>query len=113
MDDSGKRWTVQDRDGNPIYLTEERWGHIVANHPEVEPYEDQLRTTIQRGKRRQEPLNQRKYRYAMSFRDLPESFNHIVVIVLFGFVVDVHGESQPNNWVATAFLKHIRIQDRQ
>jgi len=26
---SGKRWTVYDRDGNPIYLTEERWEHIV------------------------------------------------------------------------------------
>lgn len=31
MADSGKRWTVQDRDGNSIYLTEERWRHIHIN----------------------------------------------------------------------------------
>lgn len=32
-----KRWTVRDRYGNDIYLTQERWGHIVQplNHPEM------------------------------------------------------------------------------
>ncbi len=37
MADSGKRWIVQDREGNSIYLTEERWGHIIDadNHPEM------------------------------------------------------------------------------
>jgi hypothetical protein len=31
------RWTVQDRYGNSIYLTQERWEHIVqsVNHPEM------------------------------------------------------------------------------
>ncbi len=28
MSSSGKRWTVQDRYGNSIYLTRERWEHI-------------------------------------------------------------------------------------
>jgi hypothetical protein len=34
MAGSGKRWTIQDREGNPIYLTEERWRHITGarNH---------------------------------------------------------------------------------
>jgi hypothetical protein len=36
MNDS-RRWIVTDREGNPIYLTEERWQHIIAldNHPEM------------------------------------------------------------------------------
>lgn len=108
MTDSGKRWTIQDREGNVIYLTEERWSHIIENHPEIESFEQEIKVTLQRGKRRQEPLNQRKYRYVMPFSDLPEDYTHIVAIVLFGVVVDIHGEAASNNWVATAFMKHIR-----
>lgn len=29
----GRRWTVTDARGNPIYLTEERWEHICIQHP--------------------------------------------------------------------------------
>ena len=49
MESSGKRWTVQDREGNPIYLTAERWQHNTEgnNHPEMADYEDHLKTTIQ------------------------------------------------------------------
>lgn len=108
MTDSGKRWTIQDREGNAIYLTEERWSHIIENHPEIESYEPEVKVALARGRRRQEPLNQRKYRYVMPFSDLPEDYTHIVVIALFGVVVDIHGESASNNWVATAFMKHIR-----
>jgi hypothetical protein len=58
MASAGKRWTVQDRDGNPIYLPEERWQHIVEanNHPEMADYEDHLKTTIQQGRRRQDSI---------------------------------------------------------
>ncbi len=39
---NGKLWTQRDRFGNEIYLTEERWAHIIDldNHPEVEPFFD-------------------------------------------------------------------------
>lgn len=112
MADSGKRWIVQDREGNSIYLSEERWRHIIdaANHPEMTEHEDHLKTAIQKGRRRQEPLNPRKYRYAHSFDDLPEDFNHAVAIALFGLDIDENGETVPNNFVATAFLKHIRLK---
>ena len=115
MANLGKRWTVQDREGNPIYLTEERWRHITdaGNHPEMTEYEDHLKTTIQKGRRKQEPLNPRKYRYAREFDDLPDDFNHVVAIALFGFDVDEGGEASPNNFVATAFLKHIRRKGDQ
>jgi hypothetical protein len=112
MANSGKRWTVHDRDGNPVYLTEERWRHITnaENHPEMADYEDHLKTTLQKGQRRQEPLNPRKHRYSHPFDDLAEDFNHIVAIALFGFDVNEQGETIPNNFVATAFLKHIRLK---
>jgi len=106
---SGKRWTVYDRDGNPIYLTEERWTHIVDpdNHPEVGDFEDLVMAALRQGRRRQEPLNPRKYRYALASPDLPLEFTHVVVIVVFGFAVDTLGRSTPNHYVATAFFKHI------
>ena len=112
MAKSGKRWIVQDREGNSIYLTEERWQHIIdpENHPEMTEYENHLKTTIQKGQRRQEPLNPRKYRYSYPFDDLPEGFNHAVAITLFGLDVDEPGEIISNNFVATAFLKHIRLK---
>jgi hypothetical protein len=110
MASSGKRWTMQDRDGNLIYLTEERWQHIIAvdNHPEMADYEEHLQTIIQQGRRRQEPLNPRKYRYVGSFDDLPAGFNHLVGIVLFGLDVTAQGKMVPHNFIATAFLTHIR-----
>ena len=108
----GKRWTVYDRDGNPIYLTHERWRHIVDdnNHSELLAYEEHLKLTLRKGRRRQEPLNPRKYRYTYPFDDLEADANHIVVIVLFGYDVDEQGETLPNNFVATAFFKHIRLK---
>lgn len=40
----GKRWTVHNHYGNDIYLTNERWKHIVEpiNHPEMSAYEEHL-----------------------------------------------------------------------
>ena len=79
-----------------------------TNHPELADYEDHLKATIQQGRRRQEPLNPRKYRYVRPFDDLPVGFNHVVGIVLFGFDVNAQGETVPNNFIATAFLIHLR-----
>lgn len=112
MNNSGHRWRVTDRSDNLIYLTEERWLHItdIDNHPEVAEFEGALRETIQFGRRRQEPLNPRKYRYYRFHDGLPDDFNHIVVIVLFGFKLDDQGQTVPNNYVATAFFNYIRIK---
>jgi hypothetical protein len=42
------RWTVYDRYGNSIYLTQERWEHIInrMNHPEMAGYEAELKQTL-------------------------------------------------------------------
>ncbi len=109
---SGIRWTVSDRYSNEIYLTNERWKHIVDpfNHPEMEIYEFYLQETLMHGRRQQEPLNPRKYRYSNYFVDLPDDVNHVVAIVLFGFDVDERGQTISNNYVATAFFKYIRLK---
>ncbi len=105
-----KRWTIHDRNHHAIYLTEERWAHIIESHPEIADFEAELRLTLQRGRRRQEPLNPRKYRYEEEFENLPDDFNAMVAIALFDIDVDAEGRTIANNWVATAFLKHIRRQ---
>ena len=115
MVEIGKRWIVLDRYGNSVYLTQERWDHIIhnANHPEMEEYEEYVKSTIRKGRRKQEPLNPRKYRYYHFFDHLPEEVNSIVVIVLFGFDVNEDGQSIPNNFVATAYFKHIRPKGKR
>lgn len=103
------RWTVQDAKGNEIYLTEERWQHIIdpINHPEMIEYEANLRSTIRRGKRRRDDFNPHKFRYSLSFTDLPAYNTHIVAIVLFRFEPDEDGFPRPNNYIVTAYQKEI------
>jgi hypothetical protein len=53
-DDGRQTMGVRDRYGNDIYLTEERWQHIIEpmNHPEMADYEKELEETIRRGQRK-------------------------------------------------------------
>ena len=50
------RWAIYDRYDNEIYLTQERWEHIIEdiNHPEMSGYEDHLKETIQSGQQGKE-----------------------------------------------------------
>jgi len=104
------KWTVQDRYGHLIYLTNERWEHIIspANHPEMEGYCDHLKEVIRTGKRRQDALDPRKYRYVQRFGDLTEDNNWIVAVVRFKFDVGETGMTIENNFVLTAYQKNIR-----
>jgi hypothetical protein len=106
---AGRRWMVRDRHGNDIYLTQERWKHIVEpiNHPEMSAYEEHLKETIQAGKRKQDLLNPQKYRYVKQFDDLAEDNTHIIAIVLFRFSEGPGGEPVPNNYIVTAYQKEI------
>ena len=105
----GRRWTVHDRYGNEIYLTQERWDHIIepTNHPEMAEFEERLKETIQTGARRQDPLNPHKYRYVKPFDGLAEDNTHIIAIVLFGFSEDESWRPVPNNYITTAYQKEI------
>jgi len=106
---TGKRWTVRDRYGNEVYLTNERWKHITepTNHPEMLDYEEHLKETVRTGKRKQDPLNPQKYRYVKAFDDLAEDNTHIIAIVLFRFQEGPDGRPVPNNFIVTAYQKEI------
>ena len=106
----GIRWKIYDRYGNEIYLTHERWQHIVAstNHPDMADYEEHLKVTIRRGTRKQDSLNPQKYRYANAFADLPADNTHITAIVLFRVREGSNNETIPNNYIVTAYQKRIR-----
>lgn len=101
------RWTETDRPGNNIYLTHERWEHIIeaGNHPEMEDFEEHLRKTIRVGLRKQDSLNPHKYRYLKEFEDLPQGNTHIVVIVLFRFREELERGLVSNNYIVTAYQK--------
>lgn len=103
----GKRWAVYDRYSNQIYLTHELWQHITDRHPEMSDYEESLKKTIQKGQRKQDTLNMRKYRYVKAFDNLAADNTHIVAVVLFGVNVGISGEPQPNNYIVTAYQKEI------
>jgi hypothetical protein len=96
------RWAVQDRYDNSIYLTQERWEHIVqsVNHPE-------MKETVKNGIRKQDSLNPQKYRYSKEFDNLPMDNTHIVAIVLFGVRETDIGEIISNNFIVTAYQKEI------
>jgi hypothetical protein len=103
------RWTVQDRYDNSIYLTQERWEHIIdpINHPDMRDYEEELKETIQSGVRKQDTLNPQKYRYSKEFSNLPADNTHIVAIVLFSLHERGVGEIESNNFIVTAYQKEI------
>lgn len=103
-----RRWTVHDRYGNAIYLTEERWEHITEpiNHPEMADYEEELKETIRRGQRKQDTINPQKYRYSRAFDSLSDYNTHIVAIVLFRFSEE-NGTLLPNNYIVTAYMKEV------
>ncbi|MCI0494949.1 hypothetical protein L0Z72_08065 [candidate division KSB1 bacterium] len=108
---SGKRWTVRDRLGNEIYLTDERWKHIIdpMNHPEMIGFEEHLKDTIRLGRRQQDSLNPQKYRYIKAFNDLVKANTHIVAIVIFRFNLENDDKFVHNNYILTAYQKKIGL----
>lgn len=102
-----KKWAVQDRYGNTIYLTEERWNHILESRPELEPFLEQFLATISSGRRREEALAPNEYRYYKQFDELMPDNNHLIVKVVFRTRVDESGNYTANNFVVTGWPKYI------
>ena len=94
---------VRDRYGNEIYLTDERWNHIVGRHVSMTGYRDHLLATLRTGQRRQDPLDPSKFKYYVPFADLESHYNHIVVVVKFSEREMAEGGTRPNNFVLTAY----------
>ena len=74
---------VLDRNGNLIYLTDERWNHIIEIHPEMLNYKKHLFSTLRTGKRKQDPLDSSLYTYYCNFNNLEKGFNQVIVVVKF------------------------------
>lgn len=104
---TGKIWTQRDRFGNDIYLTYERWVHIVDddNHPEVAPFMEYVAETLRLGRRRQDPYHPHGYQYYRAFLDLPDDNTHIVVCVRFRWVSNPDGSLREEKFVTTAYFQ--------
>ncbi len=98
------RETVIDRYGNEIYLTDERWRHVVRQHAEMLNYKSHLLKTLCDGKRKQHHLELDVFVYTKRFNDLKPGMSHVVVIVKFGFK-SKGAVGIPNNFVLTAYQK--------
>jgi len=102
-----KKWTVQDRYNNTIYLTQERWYHILESRPELEPFFDKFLETIRTGQRKQDDLIPNEYRYFKQFDELLPENNHLIAVVIFKTLLDDTGNYLPNNFVVTGWAKYI------
>jgi hypothetical protein len=102
-----EKWTVQDRYGNTIYLTEERWHHILESRPELEPFFDEFLEAIRTGRRRQDALIPNEYRYFKPFDELLPENNHLVAVVIFKILLDDAGNYVSNNFAVTGWAKYI------
>lgn len=101
------KWTIQDRYGNTIYLTEERWHHILESRPELEPFHDEFLETIRTGRRRQDALIPNEYRYFKQWAALLPDNNSLIAVVIFKTHLDEGGNYLPNNFVVTGWAKYI------
>jgi len=94
---------VVDRWGNEIYLTDERWRHILETHEEMIHFRHYLFETLRNGRRRQDKFDPSKYKYSKLFPDLPDDFTHIIVVVKFSQQRTTKDVEHGNNFVLTAY----------
>lgn len=104
------KWTIQDRYGNIIYFTEERWRHILESRPELEPYLDLFLETLRTGRRQQDSLIPNEYRYYQQFDALLPENSHLVMIVVFKRQLDDKGKYVANNFVVTGWANYLWSQ---
>lgn len=89
---------VHDKFGNTIYLTDERWNHIIKRHALLKDRKNDILKTLRSGKRRRDDSHLDTFSYVKAFANLPFGFTHIKVIVLFRVK-----SGKPNNFVLTAY----------
>lgn len=99
-----KRWTVVDRHGREIYLTQERWEHILSKHFELQGRLNEVLKTIRLGRRKQTKRDPRTFIYYRRVENLPEPYNTILVFVAFRYnYLRDKDQLLPNNFVTTAW----------
>lgn len=98
---------IIDRYGNKIYLTDERWEHILDRHQEMLGLKAKIIKTLRTGHRKIEPLEPTIFTYFRFYNDLPDSYNMLIVVVKFDTK-----KGKPNNFVLTSFLIYKRSGGR-
>lgn len=96
------KWVTCDREGREIYLTEERWNHIISRHGELREHRDDVLETVRKGQR-QQPQDPQMYVYRSPCHNLHPPLNGILVVVTFRFQQNEQGEMMPNNFIITAW----------
>jgi hypothetical protein len=91
------REEVQDRYGNKIYLTDERWNHIVKRHRQLNGHRAEVLKAVRLGRRMQDFVLPYKFYYNYPFQFLTR-FQEIEVVVVFRW-----RQNQPNNFIVTAY----------
>ncbi len=93
-----------DRQGREIYLTHERWKHILSKHLELDGRLDDILQTIRLGRRKQTKRDPQTFIYHRRVDNLPEPYNTILVFVAFRYSYHPQTNEQiPNNFVTTAW----------
>ncbi|MGH7491518.1 MAG: hypothetical protein ACREOO_03900, partial [bacterium] len=99
-----RKWFVHDNDGREIYLTEERWEHIVNRHSELYGHLADVLNAVRHGRRRQQPQDPQTFVYRARCNTLCWPFNGILVVVTFRFESqDIDGNMVPNNFIVSAW----------
>lgn len=98
-----QKWFVRDRDGREIYLTEERWEHIVERHLELRNHLEDVLNAVRWGRRRQQPQDPTAYVYRWPCDTLRPPFNGVLVSVIFHFEAQDNGGMIANNFIVTAW----------
>lgn len=89
---------IQDRYGNIIYLTDERWEHIIKYHPILNGHRVEVLSAVRSGNREQDPFSWEKFYYTKTIRHWKGRFKKIRVVVLFHKKND-----KPNNFIVAAY----------
>jgi hypothetical protein len=105
--ETSQRWVMHDRYGNLVYMTGERWHHALEKRPWLSGFLEEVFNAVRQGRRQQDPLNPKKYKYYCPCRQLNPEYNHIVVVVLFGQKTDEIGQSVANNYVVNVWAVYI------
>ncbi len=55
-------WEVHDRYGHRIYMTAERWDHVLQQRPWLAEHIADVLETLRQGRRKQDPMDPTKYK---------------------------------------------------
>jgi len=102
-----KKWIIHDRYNSTIYLTEERWLHILESRPELEPFFEQFLDTIRTGRRKQAALMPNEYHYYKQFNELLPENTHLIAVVIFKTYIDESYNYVFNNFIVTGWAQYI------